>query len=38
MGSLIRYAEIIIKILGFIIAEVVPFGRAIQELFKKKEK
>lgn len=38
MANIIRIIEVTIKILGFIIAEVIPFGRAIQNLFKKSEK
>lgn len=36
MGNIIRILEVTIKIIGFVIAEVVPFGRAIQSIFKKK--
>lgn len=36
MGNIIRIVEITAKVIGFILAEVIPFGRAIQSLFKPK--
>jgi len=34
MGNLIRIIQVTTQILGFVLAEVIPFGRAIQKLFK----
>lgn len=34
MGNLIRIIQVATQILGFVLAEVIPFGRAIQKLFK----
>lgn len=36
MDNFIRIAEVTVKVIGFIIAEVIPFGRAIQKVFKNK--
>jgi hypothetical protein len=37
MGNIVRILEISVKVVGFILAEVIPFGRAIQGLFKPKK-
>lgn len=34
MGNIIRILQVSAQIIGFIIAEVIPFGRAIQKIFK----
>lgn len=34
MGNIIRIIQVTTQVLGFILAEVIPFGRAIQKLIK----
>lgn len=36
MDRIINILQVVTKIIGFVIVEVVPFGRAIKDLFKKK--
>jgi hypothetical protein len=35
--KILEFGQLAIKVITFIIVEVVPFGRAVQKLFKKKD-
>jgi len=37
MNKILIALEVTVKIIGFLMAEIIPFGRAIQKMFSKKE-